>query len=153
MATRGRKPTPPRAAKGIGTAARDWGCPAHLTGVAAEAWAHMVGLLADNGNLDRADPEVVASYAEAVAMRKAAFAEVEKRGPLVETVVLDKEGNEVATSLKANPACAIANAATMRIKSIAESLGLMPATSKYGADKGQANPGSDKWGGMLEVVG
>jgi P27 family predicted phage terminase small subunit len=126
------------ASKGIGTAARDWSCPAHLTGVAAEAWAHMVGLLAANGNLDRADPEVVASYAESVAMRKAAYAEVEARGPFVETVVLDKDGNQVSTSLKANPAYAMHNAATMRIKAAAEALGHMPATSKYGADSSGA---------------
>lgn len=125
-----------------------WCVPDHLEGddEAVKAWAHVVGLLAAAGNLDRTDPVMVEAYAINVSMLRAARHAVVTDGP----TVMNGGGG-----ISANPACAVVNSATMRIKAIVNDLGLCPSTSKYAAapaPHGDQSAGG-KWDGMLGVVG
>lgn len=143
MATRGPKPrTFENSAPTPEVAGDAWACPGHLAGDAAAAWKHLVDLLARAGNLPRTDPNLVEAYAINVAMLRAAQKEVSGRG----IVLLGPQGG-----MQANPACAVVNAASMRIKAIVTDLGLCPSTSKFAPSA--ATPASNKWDGLLEVVG
>lgn len=103
------------------------------------AWRHVVSLLRETGNLEKTDPTLVEAYALNVAMMRQASAEL-SHGVTVE----NSHGTTVA-----HPACAILNAATMRIKAIVNDLGLCPSTSKFAnaPDATQA----DKWSDLLSV--
>ena len=154
MAKRGRKTKEeeqrarPRGAAPAGR----WECPASLTGAARDAWSLAVELLRERGNLEKTDPTIVEMYAVNVAMLRSAREAIDSKGVLVETTVLNGEGVSVSTSIKANPACAIANAATMRIKAICYDLGLVPATANLTEASDPADVGG-KWGDLLGVVG
>jgi P27 family predicted phage terminase small subunit len=121
-----------------------WRPPARLRGEARKAWVHVVGLLAAAGNLDRTDPTLVEAYAVNVAlMRQACEA-------------IDTDGLTVANGgggISPNPACAVLNSATMRLKAIVNDLGLCPASSKHAAGKGGTPNRSSKWGDELGIVG
>jgi P27 family predicted phage terminase small subunit len=137
IAKRGRKPEKAAAVVGLGAS---WAAPGHLSGEALAAWNHVVGLLEAAGNLDRTDPVLVETYAMNVAMLRQAQAAVEMDGPTLST----ERG-----SIMANPACAILNAASMRIKAIVTDLGLCPAASKKAA--GKAAETKSRWAGLIGV--
>lgn len=145
MAKRGRKTKAEEQRGRARAAAPDgrWECPGHLLGDAREAWGHVVGMLSERGNLDKTDPVMVESYAINVQMLRAAQSAVLERGVVTE--------NAAGTAVS-NPACAVVNAATMRIKAICYDLGLVPATAKLSETGDPADTGG-KWGDLLGVVG
>lgn len=149
MAKRGRKPLKRPDARLIDESAipSAWAPPAHITGQADVAWRHVVGLLAAAGNLDRTDPVLVESYAINVAMLREAQQDVAFRGVTVEF------GEEEKKRVKANPACAVINSASMRLKAIAEALQLTPSTSKLASDRGTTDQQGAKWAGLLGITG
>lgn len=121
-----------------------WEPPAHLTGEAEEAWNHVVALLAEAGNLGRTDPSLVEGYAINRALLRAAHQAIQDRG----LIVTNGMGAPAA-----NPACAVVNAATLRLKSIINDLGLCPASARYAAvSSGEAKP-DDPWGDLLSITG
>lgn len=123
-----------------------WDPPAHLSGdaEALAAWRHAVEMIGQAGNLDRTDPTLVEAYAVNVSLLRAARSEVQSKGVLVE----NRFGADVP-----NPALAVVNSATMRLKAIIGDLGLCPASSKYAAAATGAPPEGGKWDGLLGVVG
>jgi P27 family predicted phage terminase small subunit len=141
MARRGPKPKRAPVTAGVVPGDR-WACPGHLSGDAAAAWDLMVGWLKEAGNLDRTAPHLVETYALNVAMLRAAQIEIAARGLTFET----SHGGVMA-----NPACAILNAASMRIKAIVTDLGMCPAASKQAAGRAD-KPTTSKWDGLLGVV-
>lgn len=143
MAKRGRKPNLSRAARGIVAPGDRWDCPGHLSGVAREAWGHLVGLLREAGNLDRCDPTIVEAYSINVALLREAHRALAEDG----AIVINGMGAPAP-----NPAVSMINTATMRIKAICYDLGLVPATSKFSADKAVGSSDSSKWGDLIRVV-
>lgn len=145
MAKRGPKPKTARTARRrANDVAGMWDPPPHLDGEALAAWHHLVALLAAAGNLERTDPILVESYALNVAILRKAREAIDEFG----VTQINSKGTSIA-----NPACAVANAATMRLKAIIESLGLCPATSKYAALKSGGSASGSKWDGLLGVIG
>jgi P27 family predicted phage terminase small subunit len=136
-AKRGRKPEKAAAVVGLGA---DWAAPGHLSGESLAAWNHVVALLREAGNLDRTDPVLVEAYALNAAMMRQAEAAIQEHGVMVK----GRFGSPAA-----NPACAVLNAASMRIKAIVTDLGLCPAASKKAA--GKAAEVKSKWGGLIGV--
>jgi P27 family predicted phage terminase small subunit len=148
MAKRGRKKRPATAKRAAAEPkARGWTCPRRLTGEAAAAWRHVVALLAKNGDLKRTDPTLVEAYAVNVGLLRAAQDQIRLDGPFVASV----------NGLKAHPATALINSATMRIKAIVVDLELCPSQSKHAKSKGggaSSEPATaSKWDGLLGVVG
>lgn len=147
MAKRGVKPKTARTSRrAAAPAPRDprWDPPEYLDEEATRAWAHVVGLLAEAGNLARTDPTLVEAYAVNVSLMRAAHRSVADEGLASFTA----QGGRIA-----NPAVSALNSAAMRVKAIVSDLGLCPATSKYAAEtSAQAKPES-KWGDLLGVVG
>lgn len=143
MAKRGPKSKGARTSGPATDANARWEAPGHLDGEARTAWEHLVGLLRAAGNLDRTDPVLVEMYAINVSLLREAQRSIQADGLTMMTAM---------GTPKANPACAVANAASMRLKAIVEALGLCPATAKYAAAKAGVRSGS-KWDGILGVVG
>jgi P27 family predicted phage terminase small subunit len=142
MAKRGRKTVTKASIKPSN--GDSWPVPAHLTGVSADAWSHVVGLLAERGNLDRTDPTIVEAYAINVSLLRAAQYELDRNGMTYTTT------NGMVASC---PAVAIVNTASMRLRAIINDLGLSPSSSKHAAGKSSAATGRDsKWDGLLGVV-
>src|ERR1700746_3030418 len=75
--------------------------PSHLSTEARQAWHGLVKLLEERGTLSRADSMVLSIWAEAQARWVAAKAELAKYGIVIETSVLDSNGQPV-TSRKPN---------------------------------------------------
>lgn len=121
-----------------------WKKPPHLKGDAAKAWIHVVRLLSEAGTLEITDPVLVETYAVNVQSLRDAHRAITEQG-------LTQKSDR---GPRVHPATNVMNMASMRIKSIVESLGLCPATSKFSAAKTDGRPGeSDKWDGLLGVVG
>jgi P27 family predicted phage terminase small subunit len=112
-----------------------------LTGDARAAWRHVVGLLREAGNLDRTDPNLVEAYALNVELMRQAKRVIKAKGVVLTT------GRGAIIS---NPACAILNSASMRLKAIVNDLGLCPASSDKAA--GNAAKSDSKWDGLLGIA-
>jgi P27 family predicted phage terminase small subunit len=143
MAKRGRK-TVVKSASRKPVARPGLACPAHLTGEASVAWAHIVRLLSEAGTLEITDPTLIEVYAVNVQMLRQAY----------DSLLKDGVSEYSPHGTRANPACGIINAATVRLKGVISDLGLCPAASKFSAAKTHgAGPADDKWDGLLGVVG
>lgn len=144
MPRRGRKTGEELArAAPLDAAGADWACPGHLSGEAREAWDHIVSVLKAAGTLGRTDRMIVESYAVNVQIYRRAQVAIAKGGILL-------KGSH--GGLVENPACNTANKAAMRLKSLAETMNLTPATSRAAASPASA-PSGGKWGDLLGVVG
>src|SRR3712207_6522699 len=97
-------------------------CPGHLSGDAAWARGHLGALLDAAGNLRRPDRVLLEPYALNLALLRRAYAAIEADG----VVLVGRFGRPTA-----HPACAVLNAATMRLKALVEALGLGPASARY----------------------
>jgi P27 family predicted phage terminase small subunit len=118
--------------------------PKHIEGDAKEAWEHIVGLLAERGNLDRVDVTMVEMYATNFALLRQA------QRDLAEGMTYEM-GNGAIVS---KPAVAIINSTSMRLRAIINDLGLSPSSAKHAAGKSSAATGREsKWEGLLGVVG
>jgi hypothetical protein len=68
--------------------------------VLMEAYAEGIG----EGNLDALEPLSITAMAENEILRRRAVDEVRERGVLVEEALIDKDGREIGSRVKANPA-------------------------------------------------
>src|SRR4051812_24638122 len=112
---RGPKRKPVEATRPI-LAEGGWKRPSHLKGNAALGWDHLVSLLRAGGNLGRTDPTLVECYATNYGLLRDAQADLSANG----TTNLAANGRRFL-----NPAAQLVNVATMRLKGIANDLGLM----------------------------
>ena len=134
MATRGRKQTLPTAQTGNRPSP-----PAHLSKQAKTIFGVLVDLLEEKGLLDQCDATLIEVYAVNADMLRLATMEVQMRGTIIKT---DRG------AIIANPACAIINACSMRLKTAISDMGLCPATFKdrlslYDSDD------ADEWDGLI----
>jgi P27 family predicted phage terminase small subunit len=134
MAKRGRKPKQLKPVASQRETRDRWQPPPHLSAVAAWAWSHLVARLEAAGRLDETDPVVVEAYAVNVAMLREAQVAINRDGVVVEN------GNGTPM---AHPACAVVNAATMRLKSLLDGIGKVAVgevqtESKWGSVFGSA---------------
>lgn len=127
----------------LDAAGTDWACPGHLVGDAREAWDHIVSVLRAAGTLGKTDRMVVESYAVNVQIYRKAQLAIAKGGILLKGA---------HGGLVENPACNTANKAAMRLKSLAETMNLTPATARASSAPGGL-PAGGKWDGLLGVVG
>lgn len=81
--------------------------PKHLSPVAQEKWKEMVRLLAKRGVLTKVDSTALEIFCETYARWRMLLEEIQKHGALVETVVLDNNG-EPHTKRVPNPASKLA---------------------------------------------
>src|SRR5262245_52325754 len=124
MGRPGRREKDTRAAKFAGThrtSRADWVAPRHLSEIARAAWDYIVDRLDQHGDLERTDHNVVEAYAVNVSVLRTAQEAIAKDGQY--TI-------GIKGALVAHPAIDDVNAATIRIKSIAYDLGLMPRSSR-----------------------
>ena len=110
--------------------------PADLPELAQVEWKSIVPLLLQMGVLSKVDGKALVGYCYAWARLMQAEKEINDRGIILDEPVTDKEGNEIGTRTKANPACALADRAMVRMKSFLIEFGLTPASrSKLKVDK------------------
>lgn len=103
-------------------------CPEHLQGMERKIWTFWVEQL-ELMDIDRRPDAVMlegacVNYARAVA----ADDEVEDRGLIVEEPILNKDGDEVGSKLKANPAVAISAKAWTLVKGFCSEFGFSPVS-------------------------
>lgn len=133
MAQRGVKP------KLTGsTDASTWKVPTHLSKEAKREYKRLVAVLEGRGTLGETDPTLIEVYSINADLLRRAMADVERLG----TVYSNSVGNLVA-----NPACAIVNSASQRLKTIISDLGLCPNNSKGISDSEDVE--NDKWENLL----
>jgi P27 family predicted phage terminase small subunit len=101
---------------------------AGLTGEAAAEWDRIVPDLEIMGVLTRVDRAALGAYCFCYARWFAAEKEVESRGILIDEPITDKEGNEIGTRTKKNPACIEVAMALKLMKSFLVEFGLTPAS-------------------------
>lgn len=104
------------------------GCPAHLEGRAASAWAFWAEELADM-NLDRRPDAMMlegacTNYARAVE----ADGIVNEAGMMQEEPLTNKVGDVVGYRIKAHPAIAVSNAAWRQVRAFCSEFGLSPVS-------------------------
>lgn len=128
-----KEPTPP-----IGEPAM----PPSLGELAREYWKSLVPELAPMGILSSLDGKSLAAYCHAYEQWVAADKEISARGILIEEPILDKEGNEVGTKLKRNPADIASQSWLKIMKSFLIEFGMTPsARSRLRVEK---PPGEEK---------
>lgn len=146
MAKRGRKTKAeeqgrrPRGA----SSPRRWVAPESLTGVGLEAWNELVEDLRAAGNLEHTHPRVVEAWAVNVAVLRAAQEVVFREG----VVVVQTNG-----VVGQHPCCNTINQSTLRLKVLADALGLVPASAKLSNAGKAPEAGGGKWDDLLGVVG
>ncbi len=99
--------------------------PSHLSPEARKAWHGLVKLLEERGTLSRADSMALAIWAETQARWVAAKAELAKYGIVIETSVLDSNGQSV-TSRKPNPALRTVEQCEKSLRALAREFGCTP---------------------------
>ncbi len=87
--------------------------PRYLTGIAFRAWNELWPILTKGGLVNQADKAIVASLCEQLSVKRLAYENVIKNG-----IVL--------ANGRKNPACAVLNDSTTKVKSLTDSLGLNP---------------------------
>jgi P27 family predicted phage terminase small subunit len=121
-AKKGPKRRPVEASPSRDSSLEGWECPAHITGDAATAWNHIVGLLAAHGDLGRTDSYLLQCYAINYAALRQAQTTIEKDG----LTVPNRFGSKTL-----HPAAMVLNGALMRQKTLISELGLSPSSSRH----------------------
>lgn len=99
--------------------------PSHLSPEARKAWRGLVKLLEERGTLSRADSMALSIWSETQARWIAAKAELAKYGIVIETSVLDSNGQPV-TSRKPNPALRTVEQCEKSLRALAREFGCTP---------------------------
>jgi P27 family predicted phage terminase small subunit len=99
--------------------------PGHLSPEARKAWHGLVKLLEERGTLSRADSMALSIWAETQSRWIAAKAELTKYGIVIETSVLDSNGQPV-TSRKPNPALRTVEQCEKSLRALAREFGCTP---------------------------
>lgn len=99
--------------------------PSHLSPEARKAWHGLVKLLEERGTLSRADSMALSIWSETQARWIAAKAELAKFGIVIETSVLDSNGQPV-TSRKPNPALRTVEQCEKSLRALAREFGCTP---------------------------
>jgi P27 family predicted phage terminase small subunit len=99
--------------------------PSHLSPEARKAWHGLVKLLEERGTLSRADSMALSIWSETQARWIAAKAELAKYGIVIETAVLDSNGQPV-TSRKPNPALRTVEQCEKSLRALAREFGCTP---------------------------
>ena len=99
--------------------------PEHLSPEARKAWRGLVKLLEERGTLSRADSMALSIWSETQARWIAAKAELAKYGIVIETSVLDSNGQPV-TSRKPNPALRTVEQCEKSLRALAREFGCTP---------------------------
>ncbi|MFT8861274.1 phage terminase small subunit P27 family [Schleiferilactobacillus harbinensis] len=86
--------------------------PRFLTGYASAAWREMVPLLNKSGLVKQVDKPIVIALCQQIQVSRMAYLDVNKNG--------------LTSGSRKNPAAAILNDSTTKIKSLSDSLGLSP---------------------------
>jgi P27 family predicted phage terminase small subunit len=102
--------------------------PPDLPELAQKEWKAIVPVLLRLGMLTEIHGKALAAYCFAYARWHQAEEEVSKRGILIEETIFDKDGNEVSSKLKRNPAVSISNEALKIMKSYLTEFGLTPSS-------------------------
>jgi P27 family predicted phage terminase small subunit len=102
--------------------------PIGLQPLAIKEWRDIVPELEQLGILSKIDGKALAAYCSAFARWMQAEQEITARGIIVEEPILDREGNEVGTRIKRNPAVSISNEALKLMKSFLIEFGMTPAS-------------------------
>lgn len=122
----------------------DWEVPGYLSDLARDEFRRVVSLLSARGVLDRTDPRVVELYAMNYDLARLAYRDIRNEGA---TVTSDR-GN-----VSEHPAVTTLNSATIRLKAIANDLGLTPASSRHANPSNGSKKKDDPWEGILKVTG
>jgi P27 family predicted phage terminase small subunit len=114
--------------------------PPNLGKLAAAEWKSIVAELQPLGMLSSVDGKALAAYCHAFEQWVAADKEVSARGIIVEEPILDKEGNEVGTKIKRNPADIASQSWLKVMKSYLIEFGMTPSSrTRLRIDKPQGN--------------
>jgi P27 family predicted phage terminase small subunit len=122
--------------------------PVWLGEYAREVWDLSVEGIVRLGMTKPEDFAALASYCEAVEQFRDATLAIRAEGLTVREYLMDKDGEPVLRSIRANPAVAVQNAAAGRIKVFAREFGFTPsAESNLGKPNVPSNaPGADVHG-------
>jgi P27 family predicted phage terminase small subunit len=123
---------------------QDWTPPDYLSDRARCEFARVASLLAARGVLDKTDVRQVELFAMNYDLARHAYELIRTEGP---TVTSDR-GN-----VSEHPAVTTLNSATIRLKAIANDLGLTPASSRHANPSHGSKQEDDPWAGLLKVTG
>jgi P27 family predicted phage terminase small subunit len=101
--------------------------PKYLPPVAAKEWKRLVNELSQRGTLTRCDSSALEIYVTTFARWKQAVAEVEKRGPVIESTWTDQHGTE-HSKLVENPASKIAARLENSLRQMLKEFSATPAS-------------------------
>jgi P27 family predicted phage terminase small subunit len=99
--------------------------PSHLSPEARRAWRQLIALLEERGTLSRADSMVLSIWAETQARWIQAKSELSAHGIVIETAVLDSNGQPVM-SRKPNPALRTVEQCEKSLRALAREFGCTP---------------------------
>jgi P27 family predicted phage terminase small subunit len=102
--------------------------PPNLGKLAAAEWKSIVALLQPLGMLSSIDGKALAAYCHAFEQWVRADKEVSARGIIVEEPILNKEGDEVGTKIKRNPADIASQSWLKVMKSYLIEFGMTPSS-------------------------
>jgi P27 family predicted phage terminase small subunit len=103
--------------------------PPDLPELAQQEWNSIVPMLLRLGCLNELHGKALGAYCFCYARWCQAEEEVRKRGIMIEETLFDKDGNEVSSKLKRNPAISISNEALKLMKSFLVEFGLTPSSA------------------------
>jgi len=101
--------------------------PKDLPQAAKDEWKRLVKQLERRGSLTSVDGSQCEIYVRLFAQWKALCLEVEKDGPMIDDVVLDKDGEQVVRRVQ-NPAMKLANQISAQLRMLLKELGSTPAS-------------------------
>lgn len=130
-------------------------CPGHLSKFARAEWRRLLALLLERRTVTPGDELLLAQAAELTARWVTAKRDVQKRGLVIESTVLDSSGQAVTRERK-NPFLAIAQESEKALLGILDRLGLVPATRdkvKPAAPNTEAEPQPGTVGYLLKHGG
>lgn len=111
-------------------------CPAWVSEAGRRHWPALVGLISDMGVMTIADGSAAALLCNALGEYLDACERVDELGVLVEEHKYDKDGNEVASNWKPNPAAVIRSDSWRRVYLMMQQFGLTPSSrSKLHVEK------------------
>lgn len=102
--------------------------PKGMPRAASREWDRIVPALLKLGVLTIVDGKALAAYCDAYAYWEQARKDMDSHGLVVEEPILNKEGDEIGTKLKANPAVSIYATMGKLMKSFLVEFGLTPAS-------------------------
>lgn len=98
--------------------------PRGLSAAERRVWRQLIPEVAALGWIDKVDRAMLTMLVQTIARVDQARAAIRKHGFMVEHTRFDKDGNEISTELKINPAVAAADRATGQALRLAEQFGL-----------------------------